>query len=107
MIPDWELPARRLYEWLNPHAADGFRVRWEDLTDAERLKYGHAAMRVAASAPAPIVVSCQHIMPFPHSGMGKHIYADVTKESIDKAVEEFRMFLTNLADDWRRDNEGG
>jgi hypothetical protein len=102
-----EVAVRKLYKLISPSITDYADVEWEDLPIETKQLLWKAATVAGAATPAPIVVSCQHIMPFPHSGMGKHIYADVTKESIDKAVEEFRMFLTNLADDWKRNNEGG
>lgn len=93
-----ELPARSIYETLRTKPED---APWEQVPEGARQPFYKAAAIAAARSPAPIVIRCAHAAPFPSTGMEKHIYANVTSESIDAATQQFRSFLEQLADDWR------
>jgi hypothetical protein len=98
-VLDPDLAARKLYETVS---ADSDHVTWLNLRPGAKENYRRAAMLIAASTPAPLVIHCTSVVIAPYAvDIHKHIYADVTNESIEEAVEEFRKFLKEEAESWK------
>jgi hypothetical protein len=97
MQTDFDIAARRLYAASADVAP---WPPWEGLSEPIKERYRYRAQVVAACTPAPVVVRLKHVPPFPHTGIELHIYADATKAGIDEAVEQFRRYITDLAEQW-------
>jgi hypothetical protein len=97
-----DVAAKKLYE-LSATCAPW--PAWETLTSEEKAPYRKRARVVAASSPAPIVLEVRQVLQRPRVGLKLEIFADVTEESLEEAVQEFRKFIQARAKEWRGAHE--
>jgi hypothetical protein len=77
-------------------------IKFENLPEEVKDRWAKLARIAADSTPAPIILQIEHIATYPCKGRARHISADVTRAGIDGAVEEFRTYITDLADEWKQ-----